>query len=427
MAADGNTYITILDQRFTLETETVEDSFEASIARHEFPYRDGALLEDMGQKARTVRIRCYFLNENYDAHKDLVNYLALSDDLHELQHPQYGLIKGKIESIVARHDDRLQTAEIDLTFVENLRGLIEPEPATSVAADMEDAFVSGQKELEDEIRADMEEALGSDVGGVLDTVLDAGQDLFGQFSDLTAKAQAYVREADTFCKEMAAKLTEIENPANGVIAVIDYAANLPGYVAGTIARTIERYAILAESVVAFPDRVIDNFDRAVEEIEDAPDAFNKYAKISSSQRAAHMASKIFGADRDRAARQTGAQGAASFSPLGRRVNPSTPERVMTVNEMEQTLATVRTRLQAAVDLSRDMPGLKKMAETLTDHVRQMKLERPKVVTVAVDNCLPLHLICLKYGLTTADTEQLLGVNTIRHPSFITGEVNVYAR
>jgi prophage DNA circulation protein len=50
-----------------------------------------------------------------------------------------------------------------------------------------------------------------------------------------------------------------------------------------------------------------------------------------------------------------------------------------------------------------------------------------VITVEVDNTLPLHLVCLEYGLTTADAEQLMTINRIRNPNFVTGKVNVYAR
>jgi hypothetical protein len=42
--------------------------------------------------------------------------------------------------------------------------------------------------------------------------------------------------------------------------------------------------------------------------------------------------------------------------------------------------------------------------------------------------MPLHLVCLKYGLPYTDAERLLGVNRqIRNPNFADGEVLVYAR
>lgn len=73
-----------------LEIETLDDQFEVAIARHEFPFKDGALLENMGQKARTVAIRCYFWDDGshltYNGHIKLVNHLK-DKALFELTHP----------------------------------------------------------------------------------------------------------------------------------------------------------------------------------------------------------------------------------------------------------------------------------------------------------------------------------------------------
>jgi len=68
-----------------------------------------------------------------------------------------------------------------------------------------------------------------------------------------------------------------------------------------------------------------------------------------------------------------------------------------------------------------------MAAALTDHVIAIKKSRPALVAVQIDTPMPLHLICLKYGLSYNDAEQLLAINRIRHPSFVTGEVLVHAR
>lgn len=74
-----------------------------------------------------------------------------------------------------------------------------------------------------------------------------------------------------------------------------------------------------------------------------------------------------------------------------------------------------------------MATLKSMALTLMSHVIDVKIERDRLIKIEVDNATPLHLICLTYGLPYNTAEQLLTVNRIRHPSFVSGEVNIYAR
>jgi hypothetical protein len=40
--------------------------------------------------------------------------------------------------------------------------------------------------------------------------------------------------------------------------------------------------------------------------------------------------------------------------------------------------------------------------------------------------MPLHLVCLRYGLPYTAAERLLTINSIVNPNRVAGEVNVYA-
>jgi hypothetical protein len=144
--ADDERYEARIDD-FNLEMETIEDTIEKSLAKYEFPFRDGALIEDMGQKARVIKIRCYWYEETYETHKDFVKHLEKKDPF-ELLHPKYGLMKGSIDSIVIRHSDLKKTAEVDITFTEGLitKGAAEPKYVNKGAVDwgVEDDFATGQ-------------------------------------------------------------------------------------------------------------------------------------------------------------------------------------------------------------------------------------------------------------------------------------------
>ena len=84
--ADEKKFEAKLDD-FVLEMENIEDSIEKAIAKYEFPFRDGALLEDMGQKARVIKLRCYWYEETYEVHKDFIKHLDKTK-VFELLHPQ---------------------------------------------------------------------------------------------------------------------------------------------------------------------------------------------------------------------------------------------------------------------------------------------------------------------------------------------------
>jgi hypothetical protein len=100
---------------------------------------------------------------------------------------------------------------------------------------------------------------------------------------------------------------------------------------------------------------------------------------------------------------------------------------MNINELEATLAIVRTRIEAAVEKAREIDSLKTMAVALLNHVNSVRLEREKMAKVVLDNPMPLHLVCLKYGLPYQDAERLIRVNNIPAPNFTSGEVMVYVR
>ncbi len=421
-------YKASIDDVFEFDCETIEDSFEKAIARHEFPYRSGALLEDMGQKARVVKIRCFFLNEWYETHKSFINYIDMTDHEYELTHPKYGLIKGQIESMVVRHDDRELTAEIDLTFVEQMRGVIDTVFAPPVDAWTEEAYQAGQDELTEEVTKDIWDEYLEDFDELLKEIDPTQTTLFQQFSGLSKKAQNFVKTVDRYVARLKSTLNTIQSPANSLVSTITYATNLPGVVIGSLAGTVERYALLYNTIRNAPDRFLQSFRNGVAELEDAFGEFGKYTRTAKAQRAAVEVGAIFKEDqvKDAAARQQ-AQ-VKTFSPLGRPQKAiAEPEQILTVTEIEAALAIVRTDLQVAIDESRSMQSLKTMAAALTDHVIAIKKSRPPLIAVQIDPAMPLHLICLKYGLPYKEAEQILAINRIRHPSFVSGEVQVYAR
>ena len=85
-------------------------------------------------------------------------------------------------------------------------------------------------------------------------------------------------------------------------------------------------------------------------------------------------------------------------------------------------------LQEAIDLARSMVALRAMALALLNHVNRIKLDRENMVAVELDNPMPLHLICLRYGLPYGAAERLLAVNTtVINPNQTAGEVLVYVR
>jgi prophage DNA circulation protein len=427
-----------------LQMETIEDGFEVAIARYEFPYVDGADLENMGQKARTIRVRCYFWdgsdNATYDDHIELINLLQ-QRDLLEFQHPKYGLTQVMVEQVSVRHDDTERTAQVDLTLVEQLRTEIIVDRG-DVQGDAEGVFAEGQEEQQAEFGEDAASALG-DNRGFVNQVLDGATGIYAQFTGVALAAREFVREVDSYVTMFQATVTELTNPVNSLLATVSYATSLPGRVIGPIAAAVERTARLYDSLSNSPDRFLSSLKQAFAGLEEAVEGFSpsttkagvsarsmmvKHLRIAAAQRIALEAAYLYKADESKRQAVRRSEKTRSFDILGSYIKPQSTEAVLNVRELESSLADVRTMIQTAVDESRGMRSLQTMARQLLEHINTVKLEREKIVDVTLDNSMPLHLVCLRYGLPYNYADRIRSINpALRNPNFTEGEVSIYVR
>lgn len=316
MAEPKDRYDAFIYPSWKLEIETIEDSFEKSIAKHEIPFRDGALLEDMGQKAHVIKFRCYFLNENYESHISLINFLN-KKELVEFSHPKYGVMEGYIESMSVRHDDRKETAEIDLTFVENLRGEIEPKAYVDVAMSGEEAYVNGWSETMSDFETDVKNNLGSEAGAVLKKELDPNKGILEQYSGLTAKSRNYIKSVDSYVRTLSGSLNKISNPANSLTSTINFGTNLPGRVIGSLAKCVERYSILFKTTKNSPTRFLSSYKNGMKSLEKSSGSFSKYTKIGGALGVGLATAYLFKDDQTNKNTSTAGSKAKSFDALGK--------------------------------------------------------------------------------------------------------------
>ena len=66
-----------------------------------------------------------------------------------------------------------------------------------------------------------------------------------------------------------------------------------------------------------------------------------------------------------------------------------------------------------------------MADALKEHVNKIKLKRERIVTVRIQDPIPVHLLCMQYGLPYMAAERICAINNFWCPNFIGGEVKIY--
>ncbi|MDA8428480.1 MAG: DNA circularization N-terminal domain-containing protein [Geobacteraceae bacterium] len=422
-----------------LELETLEDSFGKVIAKYAYPYADGDDLEDMGQKGHSTRLRAYFMDNGtqttYDDHIKLINHLADKTDF-ILYHPKYGIIHGLVEDVTSRHDDRQRCAEVDFTFLEQMRLPIDTTPDMDVASAVESHFQAAQDDQIAEASRDVVV-----LGLPPETPLDPTKSILSQIKAATGSLRVIAKEVDDHIAMLRATATEITQPINSLVATITYATTIPALLIGTATLCVERVARLYDSVVDAPAHYLANLDFAFKQLlqsagdlpgtgtapgQQARTILIKHLQLACAQRLALESAYCFATDESRRQQVRTAEKQASFNILGRYLSPTATDPLMNLRELENTLAVSRAWLQAGVTAARSMQSLKDLALDLLTHVSSVKLEREKIITVTVINPMPLHLLCLIHGLPYNYAARIRGINPhMANPNTVCGDVQIY--
>lgn len=117
----------ILDASFRgvrFDVINARDSWSRDIAQHEYPYIDGADVQDMGRKARNIRLSALFWGDDYDSR--LQSFIAELDKrgAGELIHPIYGSMPNMqvIECQIGHDAENVDYCSVELVFLESKTG-----------------------------------------------------------------------------------------------------------------------------------------------------------------------------------------------------------------------------------------------------------------------------------------------------------------
>lgn len=433
------TYATL--NGINLDLETISDSFDKAIVRHHIPFSDRTLIQDMGLKARRIRLRCYFWSDTYDTHKDVLK-LLWGQQSFELNHPKYGLLQGAVDDIHVRHDDRDRTAEIDIDFIVGISS-IDVSGATDIAGQADELAADGYLEAQNSYR-DAMVADGVLDAETIDKALDPDQGILDQITAVSAEARSYLKKLDRMDKDIGSFCDDITSPVDSLVDTVELATSIPGRIIGKVAATVEKLTVRFIALKNAPGRFLDSIVNQLARFTYPFDStlFGKDSTdsdtMSLSDRAAadaylatsaiglaHAAAQIYADDEQVRSAQAQAEDVQVFDAHGRMTQAPDVESALNVNQIEESLDRVRVVADLAVEAARGVDAVKLLSDALLDHVVQVKLDAEKIVTIDVDNAMPLHLVCLKYGLPYRSAERILRINRIKHPNFVSGEVDIY--
>jgi hypothetical protein len=265
------------------------------------------------------------------------------------------------------------------------------------------------------------------------------QPILAQVTGVSSQARSFARQIDAALGRLEAYASDVTQPLNSLVATINYATSIPGRILGTVDRCVERVARAYDGINKAPARFLASVQFGLLKISTDLDSFLpadrngaksmllKHLRLASSRRLALEAAYTYAADQAARRVQQGQGTVQAFDSLGR-YTPRPPLDVVPMNvlELEGTLASCRTLLQASVSEARSMQSLKDMALQLQESVSGVKATAENVVTITVDGLTPLHVICLQYGLPYTDAERIMALNPgLRNPTFAGGDLLIY--
>ncbi|MEG6503526.1 DNA circularization N-terminal domain-containing protein, partial [Desulfovibrio sp. 1214_IL3152] len=115
-------WATMLDASFRgvkFQVAGISDKGEKSLAVHEYPYRPGAEVEDLGRKARLTPVRAIFWGRNYLSEVSALVRAFEESGKGELVHPLFGTLQVCVKHWNIEHDAETRDyAAVDFEFIE---------------------------------------------------------------------------------------------------------------------------------------------------------------------------------------------------------------------------------------------------------------------------------------------------------------------
>ena len=421
--------------KFKIDMQTITDSFENNVAKYSYPFSDGANLDYMGENARVIDFECYFFKKNYQTHYDFLEHIR-SGDVFQLTHPKYGLINGRIESPIVNHNDGIEHCVITIKFIEQKIGQ-EVEVLPDVVIEINEAFGSGQDGSMETAAIDIDKIVGEDSKNVLSTVLDPLKTVSSQISGVTFATRQVMAGLDVGIGYISATLSELQQPADSLVNLIDYGTKLPGTIAKPVTQLIEAYAFaqkkknnLPSSFISSLKAVKNSFKTSLKRATNDATTFEVFENcfdLTTAQVGSVYMSRMYDTDEKQRNEHFKNININAFNSLGERVFNSKEIELYNVNELENSLFLIRQELGTTFELNRNgLTAHKVMARALKCHVDNVKLDRENIVKVSTKGKeIPVHTLCLLQGLSHRNIFRIMAINEIKNPTFAKGDILLY--
>ena len=238
--------LTLQDASFrgvTFEVQSVEDRGEKALCVHEYPYRSGAEVEDLGRKPRVIPVTAIFWGVAYESRIKALVAAFEEAGPGELIHPVFGSLtvavrRWQIQHSAERHDYATVTFEAVEAVTDNpffgatsSRSLAE-QALADISSSLDEALGLSESELGKTLgqwadtAANMKARVETELQGVLD-VLDAGRSVVRSVLSYVDVPAAFVAEIADLRPGEPLVLSRCAAAVSGLAGVADVVITAP--------------------------------------------------------------------------------------------------------------------------------------------------------------------------------------------------------
>lgn len=250
--------LTLQDASFrgvTFEVQSVEDRGEKALCVHEYPYRSGAEVEDLGRKPRVIPVTAIFWGVAYESRIKALVAAFEEAGPGELIHPVFGSLtvavrRWQIQHSAERHDYATVTFEAVEAVTDNpffgatsSRSLAE-QALADISSSLDEALGLSESELGKTLgqwadtAANIKARVETELQGVLD-VLDAGRGVVRSVLSYVDVPAAFVADAQAIVRGLQADAASASSSVVSAFGVLSTALPL---VSLTAPEAVKAYA-----------------------------------------------------------------------------------------------------------------------------------------------------------------------------------------
>lgn len=409
---------------WNLKLVSIGDEISHAIAETQYPYKNGADLEDMGVNAELLRFSCVLTNDDYkENYQALRNwFLSYFQEPIELYHPDHGVLKGYPKNVSFANDRRKNFAQFDFDF--EIAGL---QPDIQDFTDPFEAVEDEAKEANAEVQAALAEEMQR--AGVPD-ISDGDWSLLDYWGVIGDAAREFASGVNSALGKIQGVIATVKAPVDAINTTIDYMGTLSGKLTQSIQQCCDSFTTLARKMDSSNSSgrvamLASSLDEQLAAILTAPSAvYASFATLAASTLATET-SRIISEDEIRMSEAIAAEKVVSDDAEGRAIAQSSEPFIMTPDDLENSLAVCREFIQKVLPISISPERLKKQAATLADATLRVKMEYMTTKTFTLHQETPVHKVCLDNGLSYKAADRICALNGVKNPTFMNGEVLVY--